>query len=178
MHPEHPVKNKATEEAGSSSSRHVAAMDIHILNSNTAWQLWYCDTFDREAAASLEASGSDLVQGLYELWMHTIQEGILDNGNASFSYFQLSLEGEMPTTIDIGVQPFHNRTLQKLRQWVTSAAPQKQGKHEFVWILAQLHFTLLQTSSRWTARAIDRSAEAQALLARIDEMTDWSQLNA
>jgi len=42
--------------------------------------------------------------------------------------------------------------------------------------LAQLHYELLQNSSRWKAPAIDWGAEARELLARVELMTDPREL--
>jgi hypothetical protein len=162
--------------------------DPLIPDISTPWKLWYLDTFDREAPPSLEASGENILLGLYELWLHTLQEGVLEDGTASFSSFSLTWGNRASTTANAGVQPSRNSALKKLRQWANLGSPDKKGpadnsnrlypepENALVWKLAQTHFNLLLQSSRWTAKAIDWSEEARELLARVDLLTDPGQL--
>jgi hypothetical protein len=162
-------------------------MDIRIPASTTAWQLWHTDTFDRDSSASLQASGEDLLRGLYELWFYTLKEGIQDNGSASFSYFHL-MWGDAPSArMDVSVQPFHNSALLKLRHWTHfSDLDQNQSLGTDPYLqeqrlavlnrLARLHYDLLLKSTRWHAAAIDWSAEARQLLARVESMTTPEEL--
>src|SRR5512140_991923 len=92
-------------------------IDSQIPDPASAWQLWYSDTFDRDAAPALQASGTNIVEGLYELWFHTLQEGILENGSASFSHFHLTWGNTRSTRVDVFVDPFRNPSLLKLRRW-------------------------------------------------------------
>jgi hypothetical protein len=158
-------------------------MDKQIPNTSTAWQLWHSDTFDRDAPQSLQASGTDILNGLYELWLCTLREGIQDNGNASFSSFHLTWGNTPSTRADVNVKPFYNSSLMKLRQWagLTTRNPGegRDTTHPGISVvsrLAQLHYELLEKSERWNAPAIDWSAEARELLSRVERMTDLEEL--
>ncbi len=83
-------------------------LDFRIPGPSSAWQLWYSDTFDRDAAPALQRSGTNIVEGLYELWLHTLKEGILENGNASFSRFHLTWGDTGSSRVDVYVEPFGN----------------------------------------------------------------------
>jgi hypothetical protein len=146
-------------------------IDFQIPGPTSAWQLWYGDIFDRDSAPALQASGTNIVEGLYELWLHTLKEGVLENGSASFSRFHLTWGNTNSTRVDVFVDPFHNPALMKLRQW-TPLTPgnknsEEQGKAILVRI-AQSHYELLRKSSRWRMSAIDWSAESKELLARLE----------
>ena len=148
--------------------------DARIPDASTPWQLWYSDTFDRESSPSVEASGKDILRGLYELWRYTLNEGIQENGSASFSYFYLTWGQAAFARIDVAVKPFDNRSLLKLRDWTGL-----KGEEPTISVLsrlAQLHYELLQSSDRWGAAAIDWSAEARELLARVELITDPEEL--
>jgi hypothetical protein len=155
-----------------------------ISSVSTVWQLWYTDKFDGEAPPSLETTGTNILHGLYELWLRTLREGILDSGNASFSGFHLAWGDTALIRIDIDVRPFGNFALEKLRRWAHFSSGDEITQNEMdnglnnplVWKLARLHFSLLLQSGRWTAAASDWSAEAKELLARVDALTDPSQL--
>src|SRR5688572_4989598 len=162
--------------------------DSRIPNTSTTWQLWHSDMFDRESAPSLEASGMNIIQGLYELWLYTLKEGIQDNGSASFSYFRLTWGNAPSTRVEVAVNPFNNLSLIKLRQWANLMSQHQENKDiriiqrleeqrdRILMRLAQLHYELLRKSSRWKAPAIDWGAEARELLARVDMMTDLKEL--
>lgn len=153
--------------------------DPRIPNTSTVWQLWHSDTFDRDSSPSLQGNGANIVHGLYELWLHTLKEGILDSGSASFSSFHLTW-GNTPTArVDVAVNPFHNLALLKLRRWVgfTPQTQESEERREAILLrLAQLHYELLQKSSRWKASAIDWSAEARGLLAHVELIVDPEEL--
>lgn len=148
--------------------------DGQIPDASTAWQLWHIDTFDRESPPSVQASGRDILHGLHELWRYTLNEGIQENGNASFSAFYLIWGKAAITRIDVDVKPFDNRSLVKLRKW--SGIEGEESKVSVLGRLAKLHYELLQKSGRWKATAIDWSAEARELLARLELMTDPKDL--
>lgn len=151
---------------------------IPVISSD--WQLWHTDMFDPDALPSLQASGTNIVRGLYELWLYTLKEAILDNGSASFSRFQLTWGKAAAARVDIFVEPFHNLPLMKLRQWADLISQNenrdKEQRITVVWRLAELHYELLQKSSRWNASAIDWSAESRELLARVKAMEDATKL--
>src|SRR5687767_2412490 len=88
--------------------------DRQIPDMFTDWQLWYSDTFARDAGPSLEVHGVNIMDGLYKLWLYTLKEGILDDGMASFSRFHLIWGKTASTRVDVFVTPFHNSSLRKL----------------------------------------------------------------
>lgn len=150
-----------------------------LPDSSTTWRLWHSDTFDRDSAPSLQASGTGIVQGLYELWLYTLKEGILDSGSSSFSRFHLTWGNTPVARVEILVNPFDNRCLLKLRRWanLTSQHPEREEKRDAIlWKLAQLHDGLLQESSRWKSPTIDWDAEARELLARLEMMAAPEEL--
>jgi hypothetical protein len=128
----------------------------------------------------LQVQGTNIIQGLYNLWLHTLKEGLLDNGSASFSRFQLTWGNSSSTRVDIAVSPFNNLALIKLRRWATpmtqNQSSAEEPRDEILLRLAQLHYELLQKSSRWKASAIDWSAESRELLARVEAMKDSKEL--
>lgn len=154
--------------------------DSRMPGTSSPWQLWHSDTFDRDSVPSLQASGSNIIQGLYELWLYTLKEGILDNGSASFSRFHLTWGNTASTRVDVFVKPFNNLSLLKLHQWANlSSQNQTSEEHRreaLLLRLAQLHYELLQSSSRWKGAAIDWSAESRGLLARVDSIKDPEEL--
>ena len=154
-------------------------LDSQIPNTSSTWQLWHSDSFDREFPPTLQASGTDIMQGLYQLWLHTLKEGILDSGSSSFSRFHLTWGNTPAARVDVLVNPFDNRCLLKLRRWAHLMSQHPEGeetRESILWRLAQLHYELLQTSSRWTSQAIDWDAEAGELLARLEMIEDPNEL--
>ncbi len=155
-------------------------LDFRIPGPSSAWQLWYSDTFDWDSAPALQTSGTNIVDGLYKLWLHTLKEGILENGNASFSRFHLTWGNTGSTRVDVFVEPFRNPSLMKLRQWAHIAPDNNNSEEELgkalLLRLAHLHYELLQKSSRWSASAIDYSAESKELLARVDVIKEPEEL--
>jgi hypothetical protein len=129
----------------------------------TGWDLWYHDLFDRESN-NVEKRGSDLLTGLYELWNHTLDEGVDEKGNQTFSSFLLEWTGDGTEWYDTGVQPFDNTALAKLKLWSTVI-----GKDVVCRRMAELHLRAVhQSVHRWAA--------AKDLLRTIDAMTEPSQL--
>ena len=159
------------------------AVDSHFPNPAAAWQLWHSDLLDSDSPPTLQSSGTDIVQGLYELWLYTLKEAILDSGNASFSRFHLTCGNTPRTRVDVHVDPFDNLTLLKIRRWagLMSQDPRidrhAEGQRDtLIMRLANLHDELLQTSSRRNASAIDWSAEARELLALVERISDPTDL--
>ncbi len=162
--------------------------DPRIPNSSTVWHLWYTDMFDRDAPRSLQSSGENIVRGLYSLWFIILNEGILDNGCPSFSYFYLTWGNTSATRIDIAVDPLQNFTLLKLRRWAGLPLQAQQTKdrqtgphpeeHQNTVILklAQWHDALLQKSARWKAQSVEWSAESRELLAHLERMVNPDEL--
>ena len=151
--------------------------EFRIPDPSSAWQLWYGDTFDRDSVPALQLSGTNIVQGLCELWLHTLKEGILENGSASFSRFYLTWGSAGSTRVDVFVEPFSNPSLVKLRQWAHPALDHENGEEEAIVLrLAQLHYERLLKSSRWSASAIDYSAESKEILARVEAIKEPEEL--
>src|SRR5215207_2447181 len=153
-------------------------IDSRIPSTSSTWQLWHSDMFDRDSLPSLQASGTNIVHGLYELWLYTLKEAILDNGSASFSRFQLTWGNTASTRADVFVQPFNNLSLMKLRQWaqLMSQHSEEEQRETILLKLAQWHYELLQKSSRWKASAIDWSSESRELLVWVEPMKGPEEL--
>ena len=79
------------------------------------WTLWSMDYFDREAEPIEEASGNNLDEGLILLWRKTLEEGLLDDGRPTFSWFTLHIPG--PRSLALPRDPLDNPALAKLRCW-------------------------------------------------------------
>ena len=151
-------------------------MSARLPDTSSPWQLWYSDAFDRDAPPSLQANGVNILRGLYELWLYTLKEGVQDNGSASFSRFHLTWGNTPAARVDVAIRPFENAALLKLRQWAHLTEHAQEQSISVLSRLAQLHFALLQKSSRWNATSIDWSAEARELLARVERMTGPEEL--
>ncbi len=153
--------------------------DPRIPNPATIWQLWHSDTFDRDSSPSLQGNGVNILHGLFELWLYTLKEGIMENGSASFSYFYLTWADTATTRVDVAVNPFHNPALLKLRRWAgftTQAQEIEDGGNSIILRLAQLHFDRLLKSSRWRESSIDWSEEAREVLARVELISSPKEL--
>src|SRR5688572_30982362 len=113
---------------------------------STRWEIWARDTFDRDASARPEADGVDIVAGFAVLWAKTVGEGVLDDGNASYTAFSLTWGATAGERVDIRVQPFRNGGLGKIRHWFDGA---------LCTILAATHARLLDRSARWSGGGVD-----------------------
>ena len=51
------------------------------------WEVWYWDTFDREAPPRVDTKGRGLARGLAELWARYLGETIRPGGSQGFSRF-------------------------------------------------------------------------------------------
>jgi hypothetical protein len=122
----------------------------------------------------------NMVDGLYKLWFHTLTEGLLENGSASFSRFYLTWGNTASARVDIFVNPFNNLSLLKLRQWARPASQYQQNEVQhaktILWRLAELHYELLQKGDRWKDLAIDWSAESKEILARVELAKELEEL--
>jgi hypothetical protein len=85
-----------------------------VFAEKLAWRVLAKDTFDRHSPTQIDATGHGLADGLRELWRRTLSEGVHDSSDRTFTDFTLDT-GEW---IDLGVQPFRNHALAKLRTWV------------------------------------------------------------
>ena len=80
------------------------------------WEVFSVDNFeltDRYCVA--EARGVGLFDGLIDLWRRSLREGLRDDGNRTFTGFVMTWDGGRT---DVGVQPFDNHDLARLRAWV------------------------------------------------------------
>ena len=155
-------------------------IDSQILDTNSDWQLWHSDLFDRDSPLYLQESGTDIIQGLFKLWFCTLTEGLLENGSASFSRFHLTFGDTASTRVDIFVEPFNNLSLMKLREWA-ELSPQNQNHErergdEILFKLAQMHYNLLQKRNRWRSIAIDWSGESKEILGLVEMMKGAEEL--
>lgn len=57
------------------------------------WEIWYSDTFDREAPPTVDVRGRGLIKGLAELWARHLFETVQFNGQHGFSSFHLAWRG-------------------------------------------------------------------------------------
>lgn len=79
------------------------------------WTLWSMDYFDREAEPIEEESGNDPCDGLILLWRKTLEEGLLDDGRPTFTWFTWRSPGQRP--LSLPRDPLVNPELAKLRRW-------------------------------------------------------------
>lgn len=123
------------------------------MSTPNAWQLWSHDYFDRDAEPFLERSGDDRRTGLALLWQRTLDEGIVDGGRATFTWFTLSFAGG--PRLSLPRQPFSNPELAHLR-----AARQEP------WLLPLL------------ARAVDERPFAEAVQVLFDALREAESAHA
>lgn len=119
--------------------------------------------------AQVEAKGTNILNGLYELWKHTLAEGVDENGTQTFSVFRLTW-GEVNATssaedisADVGVLPFDNPALVKLKRWAVAI-----GQDTLLWAIAEHHLRLIQNG-------VGGCRSSRELLTRIDAMTDLAE---
>ncbi len=67
-------------------------------------------------------SGRGALGGLCALWSGVINNGIMDDGRATFSSYELRFGPSALERVTINVAPFENVALMKLRQWAESCA--------------------------------------------------------
>ena len=79
----------------------------------TSWEIWYTDSFDRDADPAREATGTGRVAGLETLWRKTLDETVQDDGKITFTHFTLWQDGRRGPAIP--VDPLSNAELGKLR---------------------------------------------------------------
>ena len=128
-----------------------------VSDISTRWTLWHRDTFDRDAPDSVAARGTNILNGLYQLWKYTLREGLTDSGDASFGAFHLAWGETAGTTAAVWVEPFGNAELKKLRRWA-----EEVGEDALLSRIAALHLTLLQKSGRWTAQDSTRLTKPES----------------
>lgn len=142
-----------------------------VPDTSSRWTLWHRDTFDRDTPESVAAQGTNIFNGLYQLWKQTLREGVTGSGDASFGAFRLVWGETVKTTAAVWVKPFGNAELAKLKRWAEAI-----GEDALLLRIAALHLTLLQKSSRWSAQALNPSDEARELLRRVSSLRDPAEL--
>lgn len=120
-----------------------------------SWSLWSSDFFDRESAPFCDARGEALEEGLAQLWAKTLDEGVLDDGRPTFTWFTLRHDGGAVT---LPRDPLKNPALAKLRAW--------RGEPALLARLVALHL------------AAPDETTATALLAKVDAVRDARSLLA
>jgi hypothetical protein len=59
------------------------------LDSEAEWEIWYQDTFDRDAPRQVEIAGHGLLAGLLQLWERHLLETVQASGRRGFSRFKV-----------------------------------------------------------------------------------------
>lgn len=157
----------------------MTSNQIHPGAEGVKWRLWYRDTFDRETPVSLEASGTNLVEGLYDLWFHTLTEGITEDGSKSFSVFWLTWGDETRNNAGIDVATTGNQALVKLRRWAGLGSEKSSlipNENPVLMNVALQHYRLLGERSWIEKEEKDSSAESRQLLIQINSMRNPEQL--
>jgi hypothetical protein len=153
----------------------------------TRWTLDFLDTFDREDPGGSAGQGDDLRVGLTLLWRKTLHSGVLPDGRATFTRFQLNLPGGW---VYVPIEPTGpNVTLAKLRAWAFPPWPPgtklpqdawQDGCHTaphdedraFLDALATLHLRLAAPDA--SAPALQRAAPL--VLAHVMPLADKANL--
>ena len=127
--------------------------ELHDPHPTEEWEIWYVDTFDRDAPAGLEVRGRGLVAGLAELWARHFFETVTADDQPGFSSFQLYRK---QGRIDI-----HGdwEGAKRLRHWLFGT---KETAHKGY--VAEAHLSLLTTLAHVHARLVDREQSAEQIL--------------
>jgi hypothetical protein len=104
---------------------------------STRWELWYQDTFDREAPRRVEAAGRGMKAGLRELWAHYLLEAVRAGGRRGFARFNLWLPAEGRSVAIAGAREGAAR----LRDWV---AGERAGRSALLRQVAEVHAQLVR----------------------------------
>ena len=89
---------------------------------SAGWRIWAFDYFDQDSEGTVEAEGAGLLGGLELLWRLVLEEGILDDGRPTFTWFDLETPGVQAFgrpggRVSIPRDPLRNPELAKLRAW-------------------------------------------------------------
>jgi hypothetical protein len=111
----------------------------------------------------VEAKGADLLEGLALLWDKHLREGLQDDGQRTFSRFDLrwgKLPGVAATAADVDYYLKHHAAgAPKLRRWLLSGDSQR-----LLNVLARAHLRLLASGTPEAAdRVLEAAAQAQDL---------------
>jgi hypothetical protein len=115
------------------------------------WKLWYQDLFDRESPRQIEASGTNLLEGLIELWKRHLQETVQAEGQKGFARFNLWIV-EDEVSVEIRGSWEGQR---KLRSWLVENPDQAPARLKE---LAAHHLRLL-VSGETCRPLLTRAAE-------------------
>lgn len=106
------------------------------------WHLSSSDLFDRECPAMDEGHGDNLVDGLAQLWESHLREGFLDDGQRSFTSFDLSWlrpDGTIGSAYVDYYSKHHAAGAPRLRRWLLAGnAP------TLVPVIAAAHLRLIE----------------------------------
>lgn len=121
------------------------------------WNLTCTDLFDRDAAPTLQATGTDLIEGLTLLWQLHLREGVQDDGQRTFCHFDLRWGGPAASADVDYYLPHHGAGAPKLRGWLLAGDPQLMLAG-----LARAHMRLLERGGRNVAdRILEVAVHAQ-----------------
>ena len=137
------------------------------MDADVKWQLWYEDTFDREAPRLIEAEGRGLVRGLVALWRRHLKDAVQVDGRLGFSRFNLWLP-EQGHSIEAPSEDA--MALTRLRMWAYGPPDCSRTDDRLLKRLAKAHARLIlrgQTSER-IVRAAHTSTTRDEFLARLN----------
>jgi hypothetical protein len=118
------------------------------------WEIWYDDTFDRDAPSSVDVRGRGLAKGLAELWARHFFESVRSDGQQGFSSFQLHWKrGNINILGD-------REGAKRLRDWLFG-----KKEHSYKGYVAEANSSLLNTLAHVHARLIDKRQVTQQMLA-------------
>jgi len=132
------------------------------------WHLSSADLFDRECPAMDEGHGDNLVDGLALLWKSHLREGFLDDGQRSFTSFDLSWlkpDGHIGSAYVDYYAKRHAAGAPKLRRWFLSA-----DSPTLLASIAAAHLRLIESGAKDPVDVILASAAAAADAAEFESM--------
>jgi hypothetical protein len=124
------------------------------------WHLSSSDLFDRECPAMDEGHGENLADGLARLWESHLREGFLDDGQRSFTSFDLSWlrpDGSIGSAYVDYDASHHAAGAPRLRRWFLDG-----GSPNLIPAIAAAHLRLIE---RNRSDAVDVILAAAAVAA-------------
>jgi hypothetical protein len=92
-------------------------IDVQASAAEAIWDLWYEDTFDREAPRRVELTGRGMLEGLVQLWARTLTQTVQPGGQRGFARFNLWWR-QAGRSIEVRDE---GEGLTKLRAWIYGA---------------------------------------------------------
>jgi hypothetical protein len=128
------------------------------------WKLWAYDYFDQNAERVVDAEGVGLLNGLELLWSRTLEEGILDDGRPTFTWFDLEavagpskIENQKSkTVVSIPRNPMQNPEMARIRDW--------RHEPDLIPTLARIHLKLAERGGAESLISFVRSSSTTAEL--------------